>query len=56
MKFCATIQPKFGRDANLILLEAVVGGRTGNLQLLPPLIVHNDDGSCTDEVKRIYGA
>ena len=43
-------------DANLILLEAVVGSRAGNLQLLPPLIVHNDDGSYTDEIKRIYAA
>ena len=43
-------------DANLILLEAVAGSRAGNLQILPPLIVHNSDGTCTDEIKQIYGA
>ena len=56
MKRLCPVQPKAGRDANLILIEAVVGGRTGNLQLLPPLIVHNDDGSYTDEIECIYAA
>ena len=56
MKRLRPVQPKAGRDANLILIEAVVGGRTGNLQLLPPLIVHNDDGSYTDEILKIYAA
>ena len=37
------------------MLEAVVGANVGNLKILPPLIVHNDDGSYTDELKKIYG-
>ncbi len=48
------IHPKPGRDANLIMLEAVVGANVGNLKIEPPLIVHNDDGSYTDEIYKIY--
>ncbi len=54
MKRLRIIQPKAGRDANLIMLEAIVGANVGNLKILPPLIVHNDDGSYTDEIYKIY--
>lgn len=56
MKRLRLIQPKAGRDANLIMLEAVVGANVGNLKILPPLVVHNDDGSYTDEIYKIYNA
>lgn len=56
MKRLRMIQPKQGRDANLIMLEAVVGANVGNLKIMPPLIVHNDDGSYTDEIHNIYNA
>ena len=54
MKRLRLIHPKAGRDANLIMLEAVVGANSGNLKILPPLIVHNDDNSYTDEIYKIY--
>lgn len=54
MKRLRMIHPKPGRDANLIMLEAVVGANAGSLKILPPLIVHNDDGSYTDEIYKIY--
>lgn len=54
MKRLRPIQPKANRDANLIMLEAVVGANAGNLQILPPLVVHNADGSYTDEIYKIY--
>ena len=54
MKRLRIIQPKSGRDANLIMLEAIVGANAGNLKILPPLIVHNEDGSYTDEIYKIY--
>ena len=54
MKRLRPIQPKAGRDANLIMIEAVVGGNAGNLQILPPLVVHNPDNSYTDEIHEIY--
>lgn len=55
MKRLQMIYPKKNRDANLIMLEATVGGNAGNLKIMPPLVVHNDDGSYTDDVKKIYG-
>ena len=54
MKRLRMIHPKPGRDANLIMLEALVGGKVGNLKIEPPLIVHNSDGSYTDEIFKIY--
>lgn len=54
MKRLRMIHPKTNRDANLLMLEAIVGANVGNLKILPPLIVHNDDGSYTDEIYRIY--
>lgn len=56
MKRLRMIQPKVGRDANLIMLEAVVGANVGNLKILPPLIVHNEDNSYTDEIYKIYNS
>ena len=55
MKRLQMIHPKINRDANLIMVDAIVGGNAGNLKILPPLAVHNDDGSYTDDVKKIYG-
>lgn len=55
MKRLQIIQPKVGREANLIMLEAVVGAKPGSLKILPPLVVHNADNSYTDEIKKIYG-
>ena len=56
MKRLRLIQPKPDRDVNLIMLEAVVGANAGNLKILPPLVVHNPDGSYTDEIYQIYNA
>lgn len=55
MKRLQMVHPKCGRDANLIMLEAVVGANSGSLKILPPLVVHNDDNSYTDAIKKIYG-
>lgn len=55
MKRLQIIQPKIGRESNLIMIEAIVGGKPGNLKILPPLVVHNEDNSYTDEIKKIYG-
>ena len=54
MKRLQIIQPKSGRDANLIMIEAVVGANPGNLKILPPLVIHKKDGSYTEEVEKIY--
>lgn len=54
MKKLRMIQPKADREANLIMLEATVGGNAGNLKILPPLVVHKADGTYTDEIYKIY--
>jgi len=54
MKRLQLIQPKKNRDANLMMLEAIVGGRAGNLKVLPPLVVHEENNSYTAEIKKIY--
>ena len=40
-------------NSNLILIDAKKNGKTG-LKVLPPLICHNDDGSYTDEVLKMF--
>lgn len=50
MKLC---YPKKGLDANILLIEAVKNGKSG-LKIESPLIIHNDDGSYTDEVRKMF--
>ncbi len=54
MKRLRMIQPKRDRSPHLLLIEAMVGAHS-SLKILPPLIVHEDDGSYTKEIKTIYG-
>lgn len=42
-----------GKEARLVLVEAMKGVSSG-VKIMAPLIVHNDDGTDTDELKRIY--
>lgn len=37
----------------MVLIEAVKGGRVA-LKVEPPLFIYNDDGTYTDEMKKIY--
>ena len=48
------IYPKCDSESNLVLIEGKKNGKTG-LKLLSPLIVHNEDGSYTDEVLKMFG-
>lgn len=48
------IHPRPDREASMVLVEAVRGGRP-ELRVLPPLIVYGPDGNYTPEVLRIYG-
>lgn len=45
--------PKEGEDANILLIEAVKNGKRG-LKVESPLIVHNEDGSYVDEIRRMF--
>lgn len=47
------IYPKYGESANGLLIEGSKNGKPG-LKILPPLYVHNSNGSYTDEVKMMF--
>lgn len=47
------VYPKKNKEPNLILVEAKKGAKSG-LIIQSPLILCNDDGSETDELKQIY--
>ena len=55
LKRLRMVQPKAGKAPNMMLLEAVVGAAPSGLKVLPPLIVHENDGSYTQEIRQIYG-
>lgn len=48
------IYPKEGQTCNHVLVEAKKSINTGGVIVLPPLIVHKDNGQWTDEVLSIY--
>lgn len=48
------VYPKVGKDANLLLVEAIKDGSTDGLKILPPLFVHKENGDYTDEIFEIY--
>lgn len=45
--------PKQGMAANILLIEGIKNGKSG-LKIESPLIIHNQDGSYTDEVKAMF--
>lgn len=47
------IYPKKNSESNMILIEGRKNGNTG-LKIMPPLYVHNEDGSYTDEVLKMF--
>lgn len=48
------VHPQLKKPANLVLIEAVKGGKP-YLDVLEPLMVYNADGSYTDKINEIYG-
>ena len=48
------VYPKIDKESNLVLVEGCKNGNVG-LKILPPLYVHNNDGSYTDEVLKMFG-
>jgi tRNA1Val (adenine37-N6)-methyltransferase len=47
------IHSKINTEAKMVLIEAVKWGRV-SLKVDPPLFIYNEDGSYTDEMKKIY--
>lgn len=48
------IYPKIDKESNLFMIEAVKNGQNG-VKLLPPLFIHNEDGSYREEILKIFG-
>jgi len=47
------VHPRAGAEANMVLVEAIRGGKP-EVRLLPPLIVYGEDGRYCPELQRIY--
>jgi tRNA1Val (adenine37-N6)-methyltransferase len=52
-KLFRTIHSTAGKEAKLILVEALKGGRPG-IKIGPPLIIYRKDGSYTAEVEKMF--
>lgn len=48
------IYPKLNNESNLVLIDGRKNGKEG-LKILPPLYIHNEDNSYTDEVLKMFG-
>ncbi|MEW4353307.1 tRNA1(Val) (adenine(37)-N6)-methyltransferase [Streptococcus pneumoniae] len=48
------VYPKMHKEANMLLIEAIKDGSQDGLKILPPLFVHQEDGSYTPEIHEIY--
>lgn len=48
------VYPKRGKEANMLLIEAIKDGSTDGMKVLPPLVVHQDNGDYTDDIFEIY--
>ena len=48
------VYPKVNRDSHVLLVEGMYKGKKG-LKIEPPLYAHNDDGSYTSEVRKMFG-
>jgi tRNA1Val (adenine37-N6)-methyltransferase len=52
-KVLRVVYPKANKEPNLVLIEAKKGAKPG-IKIMQPLILNNDDGTETDELKKIY--
>ena len=48
------VYPKVDKEANILLIEATKNGKNG-LKVLAPLISHNNDGTYTCDVRKMFG-
>lgn len=49
------VQGKPGKKPKLFLLKGKKGAKSGYMEVLPTLIIENEDGTFTDEMNAIYG-
>lgn len=48
------VYPKIGKEANMLLIEAIKDGSIDGFKLLPPLVVHEENGDHTQHIRRLY--
>ena len=48
------VYPEVNRDSHVLLIEGMYKGKKG-LKIESPLYAHNDDGSYSDEVRKMFG-
>lgn len=50
------VYPKAGREANMVLIEAIKDGRTGGVRFLPPITVYDENDEYLPFIKEVlYG-
>lgn len=52
-KVLRVVYPKLTKEPNLVLIEAKKGAKSG-LKIMKPLVLNNEDGTETEELKQIY--
>ena len=53
VRFCYS---KKNGSSNILLIEGIKNGKSGGLNILSPLFIHNSDGSYCDEIKKMFGS
>ena len=48
------VYPKASKEANMLLIEAIKDGSVDGLHILPPLVVHEENGDYTPAIHEIY--
>lgn len=48
------VYPKYNKESHILLVEGIYKGKKG-LKIEPPLYAHNNDGSYSDEVEKMFG-
>ena len=48
------VYPKYHKESHVLLVEGLYKGKKG-IKIEPPLYAHNDDGSYSDEVRKMFG-
>jgi len=48
------VYPKASKEVNMLLIEAIKDGSLDGLHILPPLVVHEENGDYTPAIHEIY--
>lgn len=48
------VYPKYNKESHILLVEGIYKGKKG-LKIESPLYAHNNDGSYSDEIKKMFG-